>query len=109
MLSNLPPGCTNNNIEQAFGDNLPPMCENCEHRIEENNYQCPINFRFSLCPHIEIIKRCAQCKKEMYIVPGLIEKECITHSWEDGYCCSKECANTLQSEIDKGIKELMES
>lgn len=105
MSSNLPPGCSNNNIENAFGEDLPPKCENCEHCIEENEYICPLKWNYNMCPHICIIKNCAHCKKEMYIVPGIITKECIAHGWDNTYCCSSECAEKAQIEINESIKD----
>ena len=41
-LSNLPPGCSNADIERAYGGDEPPCCQDCQKTVCDRPQDCPI-------------------------------------------------------------------
>ena len=103
---NLPPGCTTQDIENAFGDHMPAACEDCRFiDPKTDELICPFGDQYEFCPDVGIIKTCEFCKKPIGLVPGLIKFS--TSFMCELYCCSQECLDKLKPELDRQIKEMM--
>jgi hypothetical protein len=104
---NLPPGVTILPDEEE--EQCPAQCINCEDADEEGNcYFVNSNmkvFGYEHCPLVAVVNNC-HCGKKIGLVAGLIPKEFQAHFYETEYCCSKECKDKRQAEIDKEINEM---
>ena len=101
----LPPGVTNQMIDEAVGGDMPVECEDCE-LYDDDLGTCPYMDNIDFCFKIALVKSCANCEKILLKVRGLFNNEEIASGFETMYCCSESCAKSLQAKIDEEIQEM---